>query len=1135
MRIETLGMIRYGHFTEYTLSLPAPQAGAPDLHVIYGPNEAGKSTLLAGWMDVLFGIPNQTPYSFLHDNRALRLEAELRNADGTLSVARIKGRNNTLLDSTTDQPLPESVLVAALGGLDRSGYTTMFSLDDDTLEAGGESILASEGELGQLLFSASAGIAGLSDTLRTLSAENDAWFKPSGRKHLLADQKARLAELLEARREADLQVSTWRQMQEALAQAEAAYEAAKARRSELQTHHDRIARDLAALPRINRLRKLEARACNLPTPQEVPEDWIDALPRWQREEAALAALRPEGVAAHAETETTLHRLPQDDAALAMLPELDVLELQFGAIVKEQADLPKRQDEKAALDRELAGVMARLSRPELTPASARLPTALGARLAELVEAGPLREARLADARAELERAEARLHEFPDGPVIAAQALARLRPLVAELRRADLLRGLAEGEAALKTAQAELAQKMALLSPWQGSPDALASLDLPGQAQLDALAGSLRNQADALRDTQAEVARRERSLTQLRTETRRESGLRPQDAAQARAARDAAWEAHKAALSTTSAEMFETAMRADDRVQEALQLQARLAERLAQIGREEAALEQAYAQREEASAAQAALAREVAALWQQISAEAGARPLADFVEWLDRRGHALEAAKALAAAEAAQSARAARLADARAALIEALGPDFSDAGFATLMAEAESILENAERMALQARLRTDIEARRKALAEAEAAHAGWQAALRAACAECWIGTPPDSLTDLRAILAELARIEALLPQAETLMHRIARIDEDTAEFQARLEALATALNIPVEPDPRRLWPLLRSRLRKAQATEEERARLQAARDKARRHLEALDVRAKRLEQEIAPMSDHFGALPLSAIAQKIREITDANALCTEIATLRSELANHLGVADLAPELARLESLDADLARAEVESLAVSLQAQDQALQQAYAALATAEGRIAASGQDNAAARIESERQTLLEEIRTEARRYLSRQAGILAVEQGLRHYRDLHRSSMMTRAAEAFAHLTGGRYSGLSTRPEGRREILIAQMAEGASKPVDTLSKGTRFQLYLALRVAAYLELAARQPMVPFIADDIMETFDDMRAIAAFGLLAQMARQGQVIYLTHHAHLCEIARNACPGAQFHDLGAMADPGS
>jgi uncharacterized protein YhaN len=76
----------------------------------------------------------------------------------------------------------------------------------------------------------------------------------------------------------------------------------------------------------------------------------------------------------------------------------------------------------------------------------------------------------------------------------------------------------------------------------------------------------------------------------------------------------------------------------------------------------------------------------------------------------------------------------------------------------------------------------------------------------------------------------------------------------------------------------------------------------------------------------------------------------------------------------------------------------------------------------------------------------------------------------------------------------------------------------------------LRVAGYHEFARLRSPVPFIADDIMETFDDLRAEEALGLLAAMAEVGQVIYLTHHRHLCEIARRTCPGVRIHELAPL-----
>ena len=129
--------------------------------------------------------------------------------------------------------------------------------------------------------------------------------------------------------------------------------------------------------------------------------------------------------------------------------------------------------------------------------------------------------------------------------------------------------------------------------------------------------------------------------------------------------------------------------------------------------------------------------------------------------------------------------------------------------------------------------------------------------------------------------------------------------------------------------------------------------------------------------------------------------------------------------------------------------------------------------------------------------------------------------------MERASAAFRTISRGDYSGLTSQPDRDREILMALPAAGGSKGTDELSRGTRYQLYLALRVAGYHEFARSRSSLPFIADDIMESFDNFRAEEAFRLLAEMGEVGQVIYLTHHQHLCEIAERVCPSVQIYDL--------
>ena len=63
MKILKLNLTAFGPFTDAQLDLSKGNQG---LHVIYGPNEAGKSSSLRAITDLLYGIPARTPDNFIH-------------------------------------------------------------------------------------------------------------------------------------------------------------------------------------------------------------------------------------------------------------------------------------------------------------------------------------------------------------------------------------------------------------------------------------------------------------------------------------------------------------------------------------------------------------------------------------------------------------------------------------------------------------------------------------------------------------------------------------------------------------------------------------------------------------------------------------------------------------------------------------------------------------------------------------------------------------------------------------------------------------------------------------------------------------------------------------------------------------
>ena len=114
MRLRRLDLLRYGHFTGRSFELPV---GALDFHIVFGPNEAGKSTALSAIEDLLFGVPMHSRYNFLHDYSSMRIGAVLESGKESLEVVRRKGSKDTLLGAS-DLPFPggESALRPFLAG-----------------------------------------------------------------------------------------------------------------------------------------------------------------------------------------------------------------------------------------------------------------------------------------------------------------------------------------------------------------------------------------------------------------------------------------------------------------------------------------------------------------------------------------------------------------------------------------------------------------------------------------------------------------------------------------------------------------------------------------------------------------------------------------------------------------------------------------------------------------------------------------------------------------------------------------------------------------------------------------------------------------------------------------------------------
>ncbi|KAA6204810.1 MAG: hypothetical protein DU429_00710 [Candidatus Tokpelaia sp.] len=257
---------------------------------------------------------------------------------------------------------------------------------------------------------------------------------------------------------------------------------------------------------------------------------------------------------------------------------------------------------------------------------------------------------------------------------------------------------------------------------------------------------------------------------------------------------------------------------------------------------------------------------------------------------------------------------------------------------------------------------------------------------------------------------------------------------------------------------------------------------------------------LQDKLALLSD---LIPLKAVAEQKEQA---------IKRRREELAElHQALPDIEPEKNAVETA---FARQQEEVSAL-----DDHYRQAVTAKAKAESALALVSGGDTVAQWEQQKQILLLEMQEQAEEYWRRELGLQLARAALSAYRQQHRGPMLQAAEHAFAALTGGAYPALQTQQNGNTEILQAIASNNTSKAVTEMSKGTRFQLYMALRAAAYEDLLSKNINMPFFCDDIFESFDEERTRAACLLMQHIGQKGQAIYLTHHRHVADIAQEIC----------------
>ncbi|MEI8187114.1 MAG: AAA family ATPase [Chlorobiaceae bacterium] len=1169
MNIKSLTLKAFGPFSGQVLDF---SCGIPGLHIVYGANEAGKSSAMRALQALLFGFPLRTSDNFLHQNSQLLVGGCLQGSDGKeLTFFRRKRNVKDLLDCN-DNPVDPSLLRPFLHGVEKNLFTALYGIDHETLVAGGQGILDQQGEVGKSLFAAGAGLASLKPLMDELEAEGDSLFRPQGSSKAINEALAHHKELQTQFKQAILSGRQWEEQEKAVGKALRKKEELQSSKQKLETEKRRLERLMQALPDLWERKNLQGQLEGLTGVRLFPPEFSDRRIILEQKEREARLHYDQLEARRHVLREKMKGLSVNRALLDEAEAIEELHQRLGEYLKAGSDRPLRDGQRIASRSEAAKLLRQI-KPELSLDEVeslrpgllkrRSVHELASRYAALLQAGRGARSQVEDAERALEKAGSDLQALL--PVRDTGMLFSL--LSAAERAGDVDREIESIGQDRQRAESECTAMLNRLGLWSGTLELAGHLALPLPETVNRFDEEFRLLTDKKRRFEKEKADLEKERKEVAEQLQQlESGAHvpvEEELTKNRRVRDQGWmllrrqwilgenigdESHSYNPSLPLHEAYERMVSVSDQIADRLYREADRVQLYSSLKSRLETIEKRIRDAGESEVLAVAAFNELSHRWNEQWAPFAFTPLSppEMRAWLGAFESLRLQVRELEKHVRDESIKAARRQELKKGLlvsIEAFGKvgEFPGEELTGIVLHGRKLLNSLEAVQKQRELteskirdlKRTLDNARDTLTKAEREVGEWRREWHDAVTPLGLNsrTLPAEAIDF---IDTLQGCFEKLKDADEFRKRIEGIERDTRCFERDVAALVEKIAPDLSAsDARSAVHELKGRLGRAS---QERAvflgdseelgilenallirdkELQSCREEmaSMRQLACCDTREELIEAE--ERSNHFKKLTNDIL---------------EVDRRLSRIAEGTALADLEVQA---ESVNPDELPGQIERLNNDIKVVlDPEIQEWSECIGREKNELKRMDGSEKAADLAEAIQCCLTKIRRLTGRYIRVKVAAKILRDETERYRTENQDPVLKIAGRYFFELTMGAFTGLRSDVDDHGQLVLeAVRSNGNCLQVEAMSSGTRDQLYLALRLATLeWRIETSEPM-PFIVDDILINFDDQRSRATIRALSGLAEKTQVILFTHHQKIVETAKELQNDGKvfIHQLGA------
>lgn len=1144
MKIQRLDLKAFGPFTDHVLDFDSAQT---NFHIVFGQNEAGKSSSMRALSAWLYGIETKTEDNFKHAYKDMRVGGVLQNASTSLEAIRRKGNKNTLRATDDKTVIDDARLTQFLQGIDENTFRTRFAIDYPEMHRGGQMVKDHSSEIGELLFSAATGLGSFEEIKNKIQTEADELFKDQGR-----SQKITVA------------IKEWNDLRKKIKSAQLAPDFEKTHFANIENATEsadqikekigQINQQLARLERIsNAIPKIQARQqlqqdletfANVPTLRDSFATERNEL-LYKRDTLEAANKKAEGLIKSAQER--IDKLEYSEIYIQCEPQIKQLQGQLGEYLKadrDQDDVGGRRKEKTYQIEKLVHQMGSINLEEdveehrLSTTDIQRIRKLSDEYTELHAAQRQAKESLGELQREQASVQNKLASLDDN-----RSVEQLEACVKSARtQGNIDKAIAELNAKRASLEVSLQSALASLPNWNGTVEQLAAVAIPLGSTIDSFEKKM-SESNSKADLERQLLKKlcddlQETTTELKALEDNQDVPTEADLNSARQTRDQKLSEiaemldgdHQKDTLADELDKLTALVHQGDELADRLRREAnRVAEKTA-LAAKVNHLETKRDQQSNVLSELEKQAQDLHAQWEDAWEGTCVAPLspAEMKSWTAARESILKQKEESDGIDRelaqAKDLKQQHITSLYAALF---GLNESPADNQSLLSDAlefaESVVSrilvaqsNREKLADKLEgLESQVEATQHKIKLREDDLKQWQQNWQTAIER--LTSDPSTMPDQAdTLLDQNKELFELIKQRDVFDKRISDMQALVDDYRESVRRLCVTLEIEFNQDEVRdiveqcQKRVIESRENRTTLNELEKTLVQE-----QANLDESSDQLKAANKKLAALCKEAGCDSHEQLPEIEDQAKQKNKITQDLRQVNLNLTELTSTNSLEEFIAEARQHDPDTLPGEIEELKRQHEELDSQYSQVNQQIGELKNELKQLDGSDQLAQWNADAEFLAAQVVTESQRYMQLRLAQKSLERIMERYREKNQNPVLELASDYFARLTLQSFAGLQVDYADAQPILVGVRPDRKTVHVDGMSEGTRDQLYLSIRLAGLsLFLETKEP-IPLIIDDLLIKFDDQRAVAALELLLEISSKTQVIFFTHHQHVLDLA--------------------